>query len=138
MRIRISGIRSRADNPWRPPAREGRLSETGIDGRCNGQTAIDMIASEHKEVGCEMRHASGLVSVNARRESSTETYGARRRRTVRELEGSILEAGGLMFTWHALRLAAIARHRMWWRMFEDSDPEAWRVHMEIIRKVYGY
>lgn len=46
--------------------------------------------------------------------------------------------GGHMFTWHALRLAAIARHRLWWRMFEDSDPAEWPKHMEMIRAVYGY
>lgn len=40
--------------------------------------------------------------------------------------------------WHALRLAAIARHRMWWRMFEGGDPEKWPAHMEMIRSVYGY
>lgn len=41
-------------------------------------------------------------------------------------------------TWHLLRLAAIARHRAWWRMFEESDPAAWVSHMDLIRKVYGY
>lgn len=44
----------------------------------------------------------------------------------------------VMATWHALRVAAIARHRVWWRMFEDSDPEKWPAHMEMIRAVYGY
>ncbi len=40
--------------------------------------------------------------------------------------------------WATLRLAAIARHRMWWRMFEGSDPEAWRTHVAIIKAVYGW
>lgn len=40
--------------------------------------------------------------------------------------------------WGTLRTAAIVRHRIWWRTFEESDPKLWPAHMAMIRAVYGY
>ena len=48
------------------------------------------------------------------------------------------ERGGLtMLTWHLLRAAAIARHRVVWRAC-GSNPVTWELHMDMIRAVYGY
>jgi hypothetical protein len=48
------------------------------------------------------------------------------------------ERGGrAMLTWHLLRAAAIARHRVVWRAC-GSDPDTWEMHMDMIRAVYGY
>ncbi len=42
-----------------------------------------------------------------------------------------------MFTWHVLRAAAIARHRLVW-IAAGSRAETWSLHMAAIRSVYGY
>ena len=42
-----------------------------------------------------------------------------------------------MMTWHMLRAAAIARHRIVWKAC-GSDPFTWALHMNMIRAVYGY
>jgi hypothetical protein len=43
-----------------------------------------------------------------------------------------------MMIWHMLRLAAIARHRVWWHTVESGNPEKWPDHMRMVRSVYGY
>jgi hypothetical protein len=45
--------------------------------------------------------------------------------------------GRTMMTWHMLRAAAIARHRIVWKAC-GSDPFTWELHMSMIRAVYGY
>jgi hypothetical protein len=42
-----------------------------------------------------------------------------------------------MLTWHMLRTAAIARHRIVWKAC-GSNPVTWELHMNMIRAVYGY
>ena len=42
-----------------------------------------------------------------------------------------------MMTWHMLRAAEIARHRIVWKEC-GSDPFTWELHMNLIRAVYGY
>lgn len=39
----------------------------------------------------------------------------------------------LSLIWHAMRSAAIERHR-----FLKDCPTKWAVHMQIVRKFYGY
>ena len=40
--------------------------------------------------------------------------------------------------WHAMRTAAIARHRLVNAMFEGGCPYRWIWHMAAIKAVYGY
>jgi hypothetical protein len=41
-----------------------------------------------------------------------------------------------MMTWHMLRAAAIARHRMVWRAC-GRRPATWDLHMDMIRQCTG-
>jgi hypothetical protein len=44
----------------------------------------------------------------------------------------------VMFFWHFMRQAAIARHAMVNSMYEGGDPDRWAAHMAMIRAFYGY
>jgi hypothetical protein len=44
---------------------------------------------------------------------------------------------GNAMMWHALRAAAIVRHRLVWAAC-GRNPDTWPLHMAMIRAVYGY
>jgi len=73
----------------------------------------------------------------ALRNTQAEAFDAEPRMGARSRACAHERGGWTMLTWHLLRAAAIARHRIVWRAC-GSNPVTWELHMNMIRAVYGY
>ena len=73
----------------------------------------------------------------ALRNNQAEAFDAEPRMGARSTACAHERGGRTMLTWHLLRAAAIARHRVVWRAC-GGDPTTWELHMDMIRAVYGY
>jgi hypothetical protein len=83
------------------------------------------------------RPRAAARDAQGRRNNQAEAFDAEPRMGARPVARAHERGGRTMLTWHLLRAAAIARHRVVWRAC-GGDPATWDLHMDMIRTVYGY